>query len=308
MVSVASSTGLETAASIDPSPASSATSSTSVVIETTSSVTTAPGPSTPSSTDATSESVATVASSETSDGNGSSTEASSAAAPPSPLQFAGALEGLLFKGECATGEVADECHPGGCVDNVFEQKTSVTLGGDVTTVYALEIHVYGVVEVRKGYVGGARRRGTTSNAESERDFWYEGGHAESGNYNVYSLRVTPAVPDVPNADAGGNNYFLNARDESNEGHEVWALDYTATIHALGGSEVEFRAYDQNCTQIQNVGSSARPTRGSGTDGALVVDAVSSADPPPAGFAQPLSTNGRNGQWIYIDVLSVSEVE
>lgn len=224
-----------------------------------------------------------------------------------PLQFAGELEGLLFKGECATGEVADECHPAGCVDNVFEQKTSVTLGGDADTVYALELHVYGVVEVRKGYVGGARRRGTTSNADSERDFWYEGGHAEPGNYNVYSLRVTPAVPDVPNADAGGNNYFLNARDESNEGHEVWALDYTATIHAAGGSELEFRAYDQNCTQIQNVGSAARPTRGTGPDGALVVDAVASAEPAPMDFAQPLSTNGRNGQWIYIDVLSVAEV-
>lgn len=213
------------------------------------------------------------------------------------------MEGLLYKGECASSEAADECHPGGCVNNELEQKTTVTLQGDQDVVYELMLHVYGVVELRKGYTGGARRQGTTSNAQSNKDFWYEGGAFQAGNYNVYSLRVTPAVEGVPNAADDGNNYFLNARDESNEGHEVWALDYTATVRAKGGSQLEFRAYDSNCTQIQNVGSAARPSQGTGPGGALVVD-LGNADPAPDGFSQPLQTDGRNGQWIYIDVVGV----
>lgn len=214
------------------------------------------------------------------------------------------MDGLLYKGECATSAAADECSPGGCVENVFEQKTSVTLGGDPNAVYDVLLHVYGVVELRKGYTGGTRRQGTSGNAQSSKDFWYEGGNFEPGNYNVYSLRVTPAVDGVPNASDDGNNYFLNARDESNEGHEVWELNYAASIPALGGSKLEFRAYDQNCTQIQNVGSAARPAQGSGPGGALVVD-LAMADPQPMNFAQPLSTNGDNGQWIYVDVVSVA---
>lgn len=215
------------------------------------------------------------------------------------------MDGLLYKGECAASDAADECNPGGCVNGVFEQKTKVTLGGDPNTIFELELHVYGVVELRKGYSGGTRRQGATGNAQSTKDFWYEGGSAQPGNYNVYSLRVTPAVAGVANAADNGNNYFLNARDESNEGHEVWELNYTAKVLAKGGSELEFRAYDQNCTQIQNVGSAARPTQGTGTNGALVVD-LTGADPAPADFAQPLSTNGRNGQWVYVDVLGVVE--
>jgi hypothetical protein len=225
--------------------------------------------------------------------------------PLLPSEFASALDGLLYQGGCATSDAADECYPAGCIDGIFEQRTKVVLAGDPLVTYELEIHVYGVVELRKGYNGGTRHRGSTSNAESGKDFWYAGGTFEPGNYNVYELRVAPAVTGVPNAVENGNNYFLNARDESNEGHEVWELNYTATVLAVGGSELEFRAYDQNCTQIQNVGSAARPSRGTGANGALVVD-LESADPVPADFTQPLNGSGGNGQWIYIDVLNVAE--
>lgn len=230
---------------------------------------------------------------------------SAASVVPSPGEFAGAMDGLLYKGDCATSDAADECYPAGCVDGVFEQNTKVTLAGDPLVTYEIQLHVYGVVELRKGYSGGTRRQGTTGNAQSAKDFWYEGGSFQPGNYNVYTLRVTPAVAGVPNAADNGNNYFLNARDDSNEGHEVWELNYTAAIRAQGGSELAFRAYDQNCTQIQNVGSSARPSRGDGADGALVVT-LSSAEPAPVDFVQPLHASGGNGQWVYIDVLSVSE--
>lgn len=216
------------------------------------------------------------------------------------------MDGLLYKGDCATSKAADECYPAGCINDVFEQKSTVTLGGDPRVTYELKIHVYGVVELRKGYGGGTRRQGTTGNAQSAKDFWYEGGSFQPGNYNVYALRVTPAVAGVPNAADDGNNYFLNARDESNEGHEVWELNYTASVMARGGSELEFRAYDQNCTQIQNVGSSARPSRGSGPNGELIVE-VGAAAPSPVDFEQPLHGSGGNGQWVYIDVLSVAEL-
>lgn len=217
------------------------------------------------------------------------------------------MDGMLYRGECASSDAADECYPGGCVDNVFESVTNVTVAGDESKTYALELHVYGVVELRKGYTGGVRRQGSAGNEQSMKDFWYEGGNFEQSNYNVYSLRVTPAVPGVPNPVDNGNYYFLNARDTSNEGHEVWELNYTAEILAQGGSELTFQAYDSNCTQIQNVGSAARPARGTGPGGALVVQDLDAAEPPPVDFEQPLSNDGLNGQWIYIDILSVSEV-
>lgn len=215
------------------------------------------------------------------------------------------MDGMLYRGECATSNAADECNPGGCVNNVFEKLTKVTLAGDASKTYVLQLHVYGVVELRKGYTGGTRRQGSSGNAESMKDFWYEGGTFEASNYNVYALHVTPAVPGVPNAVDNTNHYFLNARDGSNEGHEVWELNYDAEIRVQGGSDLEFQAYDSNCTQIQNVGSAARPSQGSGPSGALVVD-LDSADPAPVDFAQPLSTGGLNGQWIYIDIVSVAE--
>ena len=49
---------------------------------------------------------------------------------------------------------------------------------------------------------------------------------------------------------------------------------------------------------------ARPS-GDGPGGSIVIDDVNSADPAPSGFVQPLSTDGRNGQWVFIDVLDVT---
>jgi hypothetical protein len=233
--------------------------------------------------------------------------------PPTVSEFAGDLDGFLYRGPCNGSGAADECITTGCMGGMPDQggkvdlKTEFTLGGDPDTTYEIELHVYGVVELHKEYSGGVRRKGNASNTESMKDFWYEGGSAADG-YNVYALRVTPAVDGVENAATGGNNYFLNARDGSGNGHEVWELNYDATILANGGSKVEFRAYDPNCIQIQNVGMSARPMAGTGPGGALMID-LGEADPaPPGDFAQPLTAGDGNGQWIYVDVTSVTAVE
>jgi hypothetical protein len=117
------------------------------------------------------------------------------------------------------------------------------------------------------------------------------------------LRVTPAVDGVANPASGGNNYFLNARDGSNETHEVWEINTEAVVPVKGGGSIEFTAYDPNCLQIMNNAETARPS-GSGPNGAIIVD-LHQATPAPAGFTQPLSTNGRNGQWVYVDVVAVA---
>jgi hypothetical protein len=177
------------------------------------------------------------------------------------------------------------------------------VGGVSTKTYSVTLHIYGVVELRADYKGGERRQAASNNASSRRDFWYSGGAYTAGaGYNVYQLRVTPAVDGVANPASGGNNYFLNARDASNEAHEVWEINTEAVVPVKGGGSIEFTAYDPNCMQIMNNSETARPS-GTGPNGSIVVD-LREAKPAPASFTQPLSTNGRNGQWIYVDIVAV----
>lgn len=223
-----------------------------------------------------------------------------------PGAFAGDLDGHLYLGACNGGSASFECPLNGCTNGEFRLTKAFTLEGSPESTYEVALHVYGVVELRSDYKGGSRRKGTTANAQSEKDFWYEGGSYTPGaGYNVYGIRVTPAVEGVGGATDGGNNYFLNARDTSGEGHEVWELNYAASFVARGGSTVEFTAYDPNCLQIMNNRETAKPSAGSGPDGALMVSDVDSAEPPPSDFVQPLATNGRSGQWLYVDVTGVT---
>lgn len=223
-----------------------------------------------------------------------------------PSVFAAGLDGFLYRGSCNGGSASFECPLSGCSNGEFRLSKSFTLGGSPDSNYEVALHVYGVTELRSDYEGGTRRQASASNAQSEHDFWYEGGSYTPGaGYNVYGLRVTPAVTSVADAVDGGNNYFLNARDNSAEGHEVWELNYTAKLVARGGSTVEFTAYDPNCLQIMNNRETAKPSAGSGTNGAIVVSGLDQAEPPPDDFEQPLSTNNRNGQWVFIDVTGVT---
>jgi len=224
----------------------------------------------------------------------------------SPMTFAGPLDGHLYLGSCSGGTASFECPLSGCTGGVLDSRSSFVLAGDPGTVYDLTLHIYGVVELRSDYHGGMRRSGSSSNAQSGKDFWYAGGtFTEGDGYNAYRLRVTPPVSGVANADADANNYFLNARDTTAEGHEVWELNYEATVPVQGGGSIEFRAYDPNCLQIMNNQETARPSgSGTGTNGSLVV-ALDAADPPPeSAFVQPPTTGGRAGQWIFVDVVAV----
>ncbi|HEY6729361.1 MAG TPA: hypothetical protein VI197_35365 [Polyangiaceae bacterium] len=237
-------------------------------------------------------------------GSGGSGGASSTGAALTPEDLVGALDGYLYRGECNGGTASFECPLSGCTGNVFNEQVAFGVAGDAATVYDVTLHVYGVVELRSDYAGGARRQGSATNASSAKDFWYEGGaYTPGAGYNVYGLRVTPAVEGVGNAEADGNNYFLNARDASGEAHEVWELNFEATFPVVGGGSVEFTAYDPNCLQIMNNAETARPS-GDGPEGSIVVPDVDSAEPPPGAFEQPLSTGGRTGQWVFIDVLEV----
>ncbi len=224
-----------------------------------------------------------------------------APASPTVADIVPDMDGFLYEGECDGGSASFECPMKGCDGGVLMQATSFAVGGQPDTVYELELHVYGVVELRSDYTGGTRRQGMASNAESSGDFWYDGGSYTPGaGYNVYSLTVTPGV-----GDGDSDSYFLNARDRSAEGHEVWELDFEASVRVAGGGSIEFLAYDPNCLQIMNNSETARPAAGSGPNGAIISTSVEMADPSPDGLEQPVASDGRAGQWIYIDVVNVS---
>lgn len=211
------------------------------------------------------------------------------------------LDGFLYTGECREGVGSEECALN-CAGSSLTERAPFAIEGEEHTVYDVTLHVYGVVELRHDYSGGTRRQGDLDNAASERDFWYDGGsYTPEDGFNVYGLRVTPPVEGVHVVDAGGNNYFLNARDASDDAQEVWELNYDATFPVPGGGSLSFTAYSPHCRQVINAAETARP---SGNDPIVVPD-VEQADPPPIGFEQPFVTNGLGGQWIFFDVVRIA---
>jgi len=244
----------------------------------------------------------------TSGGSGSGGDVGSGGAESlDPSELIDGLDGYLYKGACDGGNASFECPLSACQGGVFTEDVDFAVSGDEGKIYEITMHIYGVVELRDDYTGGMRRQGNTSNNESMADFWYTGGKYTPGaGYNVYGLRVEPAVDGEPVTD-NGNNYFLNARDSSPEGHEVYKLDYEVTIPVPAGGKVSFKAYDPNCLQIMNNEETVRPNgSGTGPNGSIVISEVDSAMPSPDGFVQPLSSgNNRTGQWIFIDVTQVA---
>lgn len=224
--------------------------------------------------------------------------------------IAGKLDGFLFVAPCGDGGTGYDCLNSTAVPapqnspacNNQQPKTTTIdfpIGGEAGKIYDMTVHVYGVVEA-KNYQGGMRRDGNNLNASATGgDFWYVGGTAPNSTYNTYELHVTPAV-----AGAAANDYFLNARNGSNEGHESWGLNYTATFPVTGGGKLNFKIYDSNCRQIMNCG----PGGGSSTCEAPRTIDVGAADPKPANFTQPYvggAPGGKaTGQWVLIDVTAV----
>ena len=222
---------------------------------------------------------------------------------------AGKLDGFLFIAPCGDGGTGYDCLNSAVVpapqnspacQNQQPKNTTVdfAIGGESGKVYDVTVHVYGVVEA-KNYNGGTRRDGNNLNASATGgDFWYTGGTAPNSTYNTYELHVTPKV------DGAANDYFLNSRNGSNEGHESWGLNYTATFPVTGGGKLNFRVYDSNCRQIMNCG----PGTGSSTCKAPRTIDLAATDPkPPASFTQPYvggAPAGAYGQWVFIDVTNV----
>ena len=224
-------------------------------------------------------------------------------------EVVGKLDGLLFIAPCGDGGTGYDCLNSATVpapqnspscQNQSPKTTTMDfpVGGVAGKVYDVTVHVYGVAE-SKNYQGGTRRDGNNMNASATGgDFWYTGGTAPNSTYNTYELHVTPAVTGAP------NDYFLNSRNGSGEGHESWGLNYTATFPVTGGGKINFKVYDSNCRQIMNCG----PGTGSSNCAAPRTIDVSATDPkPPASFTQPFvggAAAGAYGQWVFIDVTAV----
>jgi hypothetical protein len=222
----------------------------------------------------------------------------------------GKMDGFLFIAPCGDGGTGYDCLNSAAVPapqnsptcNNQQPKTTTIdfpIGGDAGKTYDVTVHIYGVVEA-KNYQGGMRRDGNNMNASATGgDFWYTGGTAPNSTYNTYEFHVTPAVAGA------ANDYYLNSRNGSGEGHESWGLNYSATFPVTGGGKLNFKVYDSNCRQIMNCG----PGTGSSTCAAPRSLDLSATEPkPPASFTQPFiggAPGGKaTGQWVYIDVTGV----
>jgi hypothetical protein len=215
-----------------------------------------------------------------------------------PAQIGGELEGFLHLAPCESQDFGHDCTLPGCQGGSKTLERTLQLGGEPGTVYDVTIHVYGIVEPRS-YQGGVRRAGPNFDVNG-RDMWHEGGTipANPGTYNSYEFHVEPPVPGAPNV------YYLNSRTGGDQ-QIVIRIDYEATFPVQGGGTIRFRSFDLNCRQITNC---ATNECGPLTPKPLTLEAVATADPPPAAtFTQPFQTGANigRGQWVYVDVVDAA---
>ena len=99
---------------------------------------------------------------------------------------------------------------------------------------------------------------------------------------------TPKVSGAP------NDYYLNARDGTNE-HDgaILPINYAASIKVNGGGTITFRTYDSNCSAITNNKS-------------FTFDLSDTVPPPSAATSMmPIKDAlGTKVQWFHIDVTNV----
>ncbi len=185
--------------------------------------------------------------------------------------------------------------------------TSWTMGGTPGTVYAVTVHVRGVVEVNS-YHDGTRDQGDTSILKNG-DLFQQGGTPQkngdpSYDYNTYELDVTPPV------DGAANTYFLNSVTNSENPHAnssptthlTFPIDYTKTIKVQGGGTVKLSVTDSNCTEVQNCG----PTSGNTCSAPRTVSVSGSMPAAPSTFVQPYQQPaGKYGQWVFFDITNVA---
>jgi hypothetical protein len=105
-------------------------------------------------------------------------------------------------------------------------------------------------------------------------YWYTGGSPASDNWNIYRLDISdPAQTFFLNAGSSGLFYCVR-------------LDYTRTVRVRSGAKVTLTALSNDGQEIKNIDSGGTP---------IVVPGV-----PPA-------PNAYNGQFIQMDVASVTLV-
>jgi hypothetical protein len=208
--------------------------------------------------------------------------------------FAGAFDGFLFEYPCAAATTFD-CAGAMCTGGALTITRAIQVKGDPNQIYRIDFRAKGVTE-SKNYTGGTRRAtGPIDPGPTGGDLWYEGGTAPLSTYSSYELHVTPPVDGAP------NDYFLNARDGTDE-HDgsTWALDYAASIKVHGGGTITFKTFDSNCTAELNCG-----VRPQGTCQSRILDLSGAVPAPPATFSQPpKNATGAPVQWLFIDVTNV----
>jgi hypothetical protein len=209
----------------------------------------------------------------------------------------GNFDGFLYDHPCSDRGTGFDCLGSMCSGGTSTRTQTFTIKGEPDRVYELTIRVRGIVE-SKNYSGGKRRAMSLDGSNTGGDQWHEGGTAPNSTYNTYELHVMPKVAGAP------NDYFLNSRDGSREGHESWALNYTATFKVQGGGTINWRSFDANCRQIMNCGAGV----GSSSTGCRAPRALNLSDATPAvpgSFVQPpKNSQGAPGQWVHIDVTDV----
>jgi hypothetical protein len=189
--------------------------------------------------------------------------------------------------------------------------TKWTMGGDPNVAYAVTFRIRGIVEVK--YYPGGSRPANASVLTVPRNLFQEGGAvppptSTATAYSTYELDVTPPVQGLPNQAAGrvADVYYLNSVVSAESPatfsatiHATFDVDYSATIKVMGGGKISFNVSDPNCIQIQNCGTDTQNCTTHRT-----VD-LSGASPAAPAFAQPLTTGGAFGQWVFFDVTGVA---
>ncbi len=202
--------------------------------------------------------------------------------------FLGGFDGYMFEYPCVVG---GNCPVDACVMTKLTVTKEFMIKGDPSKVYRVDLHVRGVTE-SKNYAGGMRRSALPMDpGPAGADLWYEGGTAPVSSYSSYELHVTPPVAGGP------NDYYLNARDGTDE-HDgtTWASNYQASIKVNGGGKITFKSYDSNCSEIKNCGPK-------GACMPRTFD-LSDAVPVPTATQPVYDANKVPVQWLHIDVLAV----
>lgn len=255
-------------------------------------------------------------------GSGGNSGGSGGGAPVVDTTLVGAWDGALVEYACGNTGSGYDCqqptiaqctsvigsdNPPSVLKPSNGAATSWTIGGTAGTVYAVTVHVRGVVEVNS-YHGGTRDQGDTSILKNG-DLFQQGGTPQvngdpSYDYNTYELDVTPKV------DGAANTYFLNSVTDAENPHAnssptthlTFPIDYTKTIKVQGGGTVKLTVTDSNCTEVQNCG----PTSGNTCASPRSVSLAGSMPAAPASFVQPYQQPaGKYGQWVHFDITNVA---